>query len=253
MSYERIVKKRLRLKDINPESYERLGAKLSYLCREQYGSDVKVKIIVAFSDRETGRGNAILWLTKHFGVFPVEISSPDGELNLRELAELALPSHLTIIIQSIPIFEGESSERDGNSIGLVGGNDKTTMIGNLKHHVPILKGLTNSLAKASVNILVQQIGVLSQWLTNNWKDINGPIIYLAGFGLLEESAHSRSLPSSKFIPWYLLLGEKNCVWRIYRQPELDTFLRKLPGDNPHIVNLESVISDMEMDPDFDCE
>lgn len=245
------MQKRLRLEDINPEPYENLGAKLSYLCREQYGDDVKVKIMVAFSDQDTGRGNAILWLTKHFGVFPVEMGNPDGELDRHDLAELAPLSELTLIIQSVPLVAGGLEEGIGDPPWPIDDGVKMAEIDNLKTHVPGLNGSTNSFSLASADRLVQQIGVLSQLLAN--KEVTGPVVYLAGFNLVAESAQSGSLPYSSLIPWYLFLGDKNGVRRIYRQPELSKMLRQLPEDNPRIVDLESIISDMEMDQKFDCE
>ena len=121
----------------------------------------------------------------------------------------------------------------------------------METHVPGLNGSTNSFSQASADRLVQEIGVLSQLLAN--KEVTGPVVYLAGFNLVAESAQSGNLPYSSLIPWYLFLGDKNGVRRIYRQPELSKMLRQLPEDNPRIVDLESIISDMEMDQKFDCE
>ena len=55
------------LRNISPEYYERLGAKLFFFCKDQFDSDFNVKIYVAFSEQDIGKGNAILWLTQHFG------------------------------------------------------------------------------------------------------------------------------------------------------------------------------------------
>jgi hypothetical protein len=181
------------------------------------------------------------------------MGGPDGKLDIRDIAEFAPSSGLTLIIQSVPLVEGGMEEGNGDPPWLLDGGVKLAKIDNLKAHVPGLNGLTNSLAQASANMLVQQIGVLNQLLSNNRKGITGPVVYLAGFNLVTESAQSGHLPSSKLVPWYLLLRDENGVRRIYRQPELSKMLQQLPEYNPHIVDLESIISDMEMDPNPDCE
>jgi len=41
-----------------------------FFCKDQFGSDINIKMFVAFSVQDAGKGNAIFWLTQHFGVFP---------------------------------------------------------------------------------------------------------------------------------------------------------------------------------------
>ena len=238
--------------DINPEAYEILGAKLMNLCNEQYGSGVSVKIITLFSDQDHGRGNAILWLTKHFGVFPVEIGTPFGGLEIHELAELVATSSLTLIIQSVPLFE-TLKESNSKTISPVNNNDKITQIDGPRPHLPTIKGVAGTQIKASVNMLNNQIGILNKYLASSRHETTGPICYLGGFSLEEGSTRGKALPSSKLIPWYLSLGREGHIGRIFRQPELNTFLLKLPTNNPNMINIESAISDMEIGIDYDGE
>lgn len=247
------MQKRLRLENIDSESFENLGARLAYLCRDYYGDDAKVELIVAFSERDAGRGNAILWLMKHFGVFPLEMGEPDGKINLHELAKNSPSSGVMLIIQSVPLVKGEHEKENGDQFRASGNSMDSTMVENIKAHIPTLNGLNDSLPKGSVDMLAQQIMAISQLLGKNGKVLIGPIIYLAGFSLIDDSEHAGNLPSSEFIPWYLMVSEENGVRRIYRQPELSEFLRKLPKVNPHIVDLETIISDMGMDPNLDYE
>ena len=244
------MQKQLGLHGINSESFKSLGGRLVSLYREHSKNNDKIKIIVAFSDQDPGRGNAILWLTKHFGVFPMEIGEPEGKLDLNDFNEITQDSQPTFLIQSIPLCEGKLYDLDSGQEEIPDKNKRSTMEGGLKYHVPNTEGLKNSLARASVDMLIQQIGVLSQKLTGK-KKVHGLIIYLAGFSLIENAAVSEALPSSKFIPWYLMIVDKNCVKRIYRQPELDQFLHNLSADNPCIVDIESMITEMEMDPNYD--
>jgi len=244
------MQKQLGLLGINSESFKRLGGRLVSLCREHIEKDGKIRIIVAFSDQDSGRGNAILWLTKHFGVFPMEIGEPEGKLDLNDFNDITRDSQPTLLIQSIPLCEGELYDLDGGQKEIPGIIKKSVTEDGLKYHVPITQGLKNSLARASVDMLIQQIGVLSQKLTSK-KKVHGLIIYLAGFSFIDETAVNEALPSSKFISWYLMIVDKNCVKRIYRQPELDQFLYNLSADNPYIVDIETMITEMEMDPNYD--
>jgi hypothetical protein len=236
----------LRSLDIVLESYESLGARLLFLCKEQYGNDVNIRVIVAFSDQDTGRGSAVLWLIKHFGVMPVEMAEPDGRLDLQEFTESTPFSGLTLIIQSVPLIDCDTKVK--NSIPPSPENNIVDLntITNLKAHIPYLNGLPASLVKATTDKLLQQIEILNQFLANNSKNsLVGPVIYLTGLSLPEEWAESESFPSSRFIPWFCLLSRKNKMNRIYRQPELSKLLQKFPDNNPDIVNLESILFDME--------
>jgi len=47
-----------------------------------------------------------------------------------------------------------------------------------------------------------------------------------------------------------MLCDKNAVRRVYKQPELGKILKELPEENPQLIDLEAVISDMESDPDY---
>ena len=90
------MKTKLQLFNICPETYERFGAKLFFFCKDQFGSDINVKIFVAFSEQDAGKGNAILWLTQHFGVFPVEIGDADGGFELADFDKFTTTMTATI-------------------------------------------------------------------------------------------------------------------------------------------------------------
>ncbi len=69
------MKTGLQLFNILPESYQRQGAKLFFFCKDQFGNNINVKIFVSFSEQDIGKGNAIVWLTQHFGIFPISEAS----------------------------------------------------------------------------------------------------------------------------------------------------------------------------------
>ncbi len=240
------------LRNISPESYERLGAKLFFFFKDQFDSDINVKIYVAFSEQDIGKGNAILWLTQHFGIFPVEIGDSDGEFELSDFEEFTAPSSLTLIIQSILFFD-EEQKQNISTFTQTGGNVSSEQVNNLKIHVPAIEGLTDSFEKYTANRLIHQVGVFNQQLASNVEAITGPIIYLAGFNIQEGVEKSANFPPSKFIPWYLLLSNGQSIKRVYRQPELSELLQKLPGSNPYMVDIESIISDMEIDSNSDLK
>ncbi|QYZ65233.1 MAG: hypothetical protein OI74_07970 [Gammaproteobacteria bacterium (ex Lamellibrachia satsuma)] len=93
------MQKHIKIAGVNPESFDQLGGKLVSLCSDYAGLENEIKIVVAFSDRDPGRGNAILWLTKYFGVFPMEIGGPDGELDLHDLTGFSRHQHLTLFVR----------------------------------------------------------------------------------------------------------------------------------------------------------
>ncbi len=115
------------------------------------------------------------------------------------------------------------------------------------------EGLTDSFEKDTANRLIHQIGVFNQQLASNVEAITGTIIYLAGFNIQEGVEESVKFPPFKFIPWYLLLSNGQSIKRVYRQPELSKLLQKLSDDNPYMVDIESIISDMEIDSNFDLK
>jgi len=244
------MKKKLQLSNVFTESYQRLGAKLFYFSKDQFGNDINIKIFVAFSEQDAGKGNAILWLTQHFGVFPVEIGDPDGKFELADFAKFTTASSLSLIIQSIP-FLGDKQNK--NMFAQTDDNASSEQVDNLKVHVPAIEGLTDSFEKDTANRLIHQIGVFNQQLASNVEAITGPIIYLAGFNIQEEVEENAKFPPSKFIPWYLLLGSGQSIKRVYRQPELSNLLQKLPDSNPNMVDIESIISHMEIDSNPDMK
>lgn len=244
------MKSRLQLRNIRPEFYEVLGAKLFFFCKDQFGSDTNIKIFVAFSEQDIGKGNAILWLTQHFGIFPVEIGNSDGEFELSDFDIFTTPSSLTLIIQSIPLFDRQLKKQYKDIVTPTDVHVSATQVGNLKPHVPVIEGLTDSLEKDSANRLIHQIGVFNQHLVSNMGELVGTVIYLAGFNIQEEVEEGAKFPPSKFIPWYFLISDGKLIKRVYRQPELSELMQKLPDNNPYMVDLESIISDMEIDSDF---
>ncbi|RRS35057.1 MAG: hypothetical protein NV67_11605 [Gammaproteobacteria bacterium (ex Lamellibrachia satsuma)] len=150
-----------------------------------------------------------------------------------------------------PVLQGFSHETAGITVFSKLHTVRRGTLGVLKHHVPIIKGMVGSQAKASVDMLIEQVGALSQQLTYDKSVLNGPVIYLAGLSLLEESEYGGNLPSSKFIPWYLLINESKSVKRIYRQPELALLFQKMHITKPRIEDLESMIAEMEGGANYD--
>lgn len=210
-----------------------------------------VKVLVAFSDRDPGRGNAILWLTKHFGVFPIEVSRPTGELNVIDVTEFRKQLRLTLLIQAIPIVEERTYPIGTNSEQIDSAAGKSSLKGDLRYHVPRIKGAKNLRATASLDTLIHQVGTISQAITNQSSIMTGPVIYLAGISIPKQSSYAQHFPSSKFVPWYLLSIDSMAIKRIYRQPELTRFLGKLRVGDPRITDLESIIADMEGDSNYE--
>lgn len=194
------MKTRLQILNIRTESYEKLGAKLFFFCKDQFGSDTNIKIFVVFSERDIGKGNAILWLTQHFGIFPVEIGDSDGEFELSDFDIFTTSWSLILIIQSIPLFDRQLKKQYKDIVTPTDDNAPSTQVGNLKTHVPVIEGLTDSLEKDSANRLIHQIGVFNQHFASNEGKLVGPVIYLAGFNIQEEVEEGAKLPPSKFIP-----------------------------------------------------
>ncbi len=241
------MKQRLRLQELSEESYEKLSAKLSYLCHQMFDDNSKIRLFVAFSAQDKGRGNAILWLTKYFGLFPVEISAPNGEIDTLEFSEFSNFSGITLILQSLPIIPARDRKQeptDFSSQYIENGN-KPEQTPNLKTLVPILDGIEPNFSQVTFDIITQQINLFSQQLTENKKESSGTVIYLTGFNYTQETSSINNLLHSTFIPWYLFVSEKNEVKRIYRQPELNSFFQSLPEATPLIKDLDSLISDME--------
>ena len=220
------------------------------LCRDQYGGDTKVKIITAFSDQDAGRGNAILWLARHFRVFPFEIGGYYGELDLRKISEFLLSPEITLIIQSVPLVEGMPNKVGRDVSWSKNDDSKLYKTDNIKTHIPGLRGINDSFAKISVDLLDKHIYAFSQYLSEYRNENIGPVLYLAGFNLAQNLAHGENLPYSEILPWYLMLCDKNAVRRVYKQPELGKILKELPEENPQLIDLEVVISDMESDPGY---
>jgi hypothetical protein len=240
----------LRFAGVVPQPYERLGAKLASLCRDQIHGSAKIRVIVAFSDYDAGRGSAILWLTKHFGVMPVELANQEGGLDLSELEALTYSGDQMLIIQTVPlnssVLKTSFSGQDPTAGGKTSIND---MLG-LTRHIPSLKDVPDQIAEASANILVHHIESFGKYLSSIQSRCNLPVIYFAGFSVAEEMLQRGILPASKLIPWYLQLSGKNGIGRIYRQPELSQFLQTLPDKNPMMIDLESIISDLDLDTDL---
>ena len=237
--------KQLRLQDFLTESYGSLAAKLSYICKVNFEADVDIRIIVAISDQDSGRGSAILKLTRQFGIFPIELSNSKGEFDLQELSELTSFSGLTLIIQSFPIdalemIKGEITPPLLNSIS--GVFDKAD---SLKAHIPVPSGIVSDLSQDSVDMLLHQAMVLSQYFTQHNNDMTGPIIYLTGFSIKSAISHTNDLRESRIIPWYLLIEDKKSLRRVYRQPELENFLQFTAEEAPRIYDLEEHISEMD--------
>ncbi len=215
------MNKRLRFLEIAPLSYKILGAKLLNLCREQHGHELNIKIIVTFSDQDTGRGNSILWLAKHFGVMPIvgvmpiEMAESDGGLDLHELTESALFSGITLIIQNIPLIESNTAELNNIPAKSESIIDLNT-ITNLKDRTYFLNGLSDSLVKDTTDKLLQQIEASNRFLNSNSKNILvGSLIYLTGLSILDEWSESKSFPSSRFIPWLLsTLNQSSPIWKL---------------------------------------
>ncbi len=232
----------LDLRYMDSISYEQLGAKLSYFCNKHFGKEINIRIIVAFSELDYGRGNAILTLTKQFGSFPLEVCSPKGELDMREFTELSDTHELTLIIQTFPLVFSTTNHRMGNKLTNVNFDRK---VNNLDVHIPQPSGLDSELSRSSLNLLMEQVGLLSSYFTQDQINPQKKFLYLSGFSYLDIKRESGGLPESKIIPWYFLIvnGKKNK--RIYRQPELNDFLESLYEEPPKIDDLEEIIASID--------
>jgi len=167
------MKKRLQLQDLNPDTYKYLSAKLSSFFQQQFGDNLKIRILVAFSIQDNSRGNAILWLTKFFGVFPIEISNPKGEIDHQEFSELPPFSGLTLIIQSLPIMTVENHIKEQNNIVYPNDDNYKLFIEahNLIAHVPKLDGIKPNFSNVSFERMTQQHVISVSFLQNKKQNI----------------------------------------------------------------------------------
>ena len=154
------------LSNIVPESYKKLSSRLLYLCKELYSDDVDTRVIVAFAEKDEGRGNAILWLTKNFGMLPIEMAEPDGKISFQELS---LFSGLTLIIQSVSLSQVDSTKRSSHLTSMENDIINLDSMNNLITHIPVINKLPDFLVKASTDKLVQQIKDLGQYIAENEK------------------------------------------------------------------------------------
>ena len=240
----------LDLRYMDSISYEQLGAKFSYFCNKHFGKEINIRIIVAFSELDYGRGNAILTLTKQFGSFPLEVCSPKGELDMSEFTELSDTHELTLIIQTFPLAYSTTNRRSETKLTNVNFDGKDN---NLDVHIPQPTGLESELSRSSLNLLMEQVGLLSNYFTQDKINPKRKFLYLSGFSYLDIKREPGGLPESKIIPWYFLIvnGKKNK--RIYRQPELNDFLESLFEEPPKIDNLDEIITSIDDDNAIDYD
>ncbi len=233
------MKKKLHLQDINMVSYEILSSKLSVFCKQQFGNDIKIRILVGFSSQDKGRGNAILWLTKYFGVFPIELSNPDATIDQQEFSEPSSFSGLTLIIQSFPITASNKLAEGKNTLN--------TSINDYQVLIPTLGGIKPHYSQLSVDLMTQQIGVFSQLFSNSQQKKAGPIIYFTSFFYADNTISFNNLLESELMPWYLFVGKEKGIKRIYFQPELDKIFNSLALSSPKIEDLDLLLSEMDKD------
>ena len=147
----------LRINDITVQSYERIGAKLFHLCQTQFKESTPINLAVAYDEFDRGIGNATLWLTKHFAIFPVEIGCQNGEVNHRELTRVMQKPGLTLLVQGLPLYDQKLQEtRYDSSLPYPAETDLQTG-GTVHNHLPVLVGLKDQQAQAAVKRLTQQI------------------------------------------------------------------------------------------------
>jgi len=79
---------KIKLTEIVTESYKNLGARLFHLCRSIFKESCRINIAISFSEHVRGLGHALLWFTKHFSSYPIEISQHNGNANLQELSQV---------------------------------------------------------------------------------------------------------------------------------------------------------------------
>ena len=81
----------------------KLASKLSCFVEKMVDKNKGIRIIVCYSDFDPGKANANLKILKQFGIVPLDIYSPQWELDLNIFTELSTFKGLSIIIQSISV------------------------------------------------------------------------------------------------------------------------------------------------------
>ncbi len=238
------MKNKLRFEELSQISYENLCAKLFNFCKQTFGANVKIKTVAAFSEFDQGRGSAILWLTKHFSTFPVEMGSIDGEIEVDDLSNQILPGFPTIIIQSIPLNMPHNSSLYIEKVSHVDSDFSSSQTKKVVAHLPKIEAFDCSDEQVAYTRVKREVEVVNQYLAINHTKERGQFVYLVGISFSDKRTEHRKFPASWFVPWYLFVtnGSKNN--RIYRQPELDGLLLDLSSDNPKMIDLNSIATDM---------
>lgn len=238
------INKQISIRDIDSITYEILGARLAGYCSLRYDRYTNIRIIVAFSDLDAGRSNAILKLIKQFGVVPTEASSHTGLLDREDISERCASRDMTIIIQSFPVNYPHSEKRNLVHKDNVRLNPSSTTF---SPHVSKPAGLQSGISYISMQRMLDQIATISGLLTQKHIPFKGAYVYLSGFSFPHSNLTSRHFPETILVPWYMMTGDNLSIERVYRQPELNVYFKSLPEIPPQIANLENFILSTDED------
>lgn len=200
-------------------SYEKIASKLSsFVIQNQ-----PVRLIACFSSSDPGRDRANLILLKQFGVVPVEVNIPQGDLNINMNSSLNSFDGLTVMIDSVLIKDHLS---------------KDLLVKNV-HHYSISK-----IPSKYQHLINSQTERLSSYFKQNQHTYTGGYIYISGFSILLPNTHPELLPETEFLPWYLQVDNNSNMSRVVRQPELNLFMQQITDVDPHILNLDEFLDQM---------
>ena len=127
-----------------------LYARIRYMVVPKSGSLLHSKITML-------EERAILWLTMHIGVMPVELANQEGGLDLSALEELTHSRDQMLFVQTIPLNSNILKIRFGCQESTAGGKTSINDMLGLTRRIPSLRGVPGQIAESSANRLVHQI------------------------------------------------------------------------------------------------
>jgi len=220
--------------------YSVLGALLhnilSSLCNDSV--DNKPKIYLALSEFDLGAGTTTLWLTKHFGVYPVELDGVNGEINTDLIRDISSDTRTTLLFQAFPLFENFSSSYNLDTITSILESDAHVLA-----HLPKLAGLRNKESIIMSELMDIEVVKISKHLLSLQHHNLGPIVYISGFNIIMGSNCKPNMAPVSFLPWYLLTLTPDTPAKIYHPLKISTFLSGFSPINPDIKNLDSLFQD----------
>lgn len=226
--------------------FQDIFAILATFIKQEFDANLQMQILVAFSEHDAGKGNAMLKLVKQFGTFPHEVSSMAGTFDCRDVKELLSFPGLTLVIQAIPIIK--RSDFTSESVVDEEEND------NRQHSlIPMQRGLSDRQSRIALERLLKQIRSIDNLITNNDSARHGGVLYLSGLSCHDTAMENSIFSESKFLPMHLLVRNRSSIQQIYHQPELKRLFKSTPATPPKIANLEQYISEIDDGMEFEDE